>query len=497
LLMRRLSGGRQSRGYLALTLIAVLTATPARAQQNRNWDTNGTSIGNGGFGTWDLTSAVWSPNADGVSGPYSPWNNAGLDNAIFAGTVGTVTLGVPISAHNLTFGTNGYILNGSTLTLGGVTPTITTNAGVAAGINSVITGTAGLTKAGTGNLALSGVNTFSGGINVNGGGLFVNGDAALGDASNGITMANGTGLNSTGALAASRDVTITGGVVTLSGAGVGSAHFTGAGGVNVSNGVTMSNDANDYLGRTAFTSGSETFTSIADLGVASSLGAPTTVVNGTIAVSSGGGVPTTVSYVGDGDSSNRNWNIFAAGAPAPVVIRNQGTGTLTLTGNFNLGGAGLGAAVFQANAADIELLGVLSGVPDPVVYQGTGPARTITLGGANTYTNTTSITNVTVRAPVLADSGVASSLGAGAVTIGVSNVGVLSYTGAGASSNRNWSINNGTLRNDGTGALILGGNLSMANTVRSAAASRAPTMSGPASSPAPATCAALATVTGC
>src|SRR5690606_30240165 len=95
----------------ALMLLAV--ASPAQAQEDRNWDANGTAVGTGGTGTWNLNNLNWSPSADGVSGPYTaPWDNVALDNAIFGGTAGTVTLGSPITVQNLTFNTAGYALTG-------------------------------------------------------------------------------------------------------------------------------------------------------------------------------------------------------------------------------------------------------------------------------------------------------------------------------------------------------------------------------------------------
>src|SRR3546814_2463371 len=66
-------------------------ASPAQAQDaDRNWDANGTAVGSGGTGTWNLGNLNWSPSGDGVSGPYiAPWNNTALDNAIFGGTAGS------------------------------------------------------------------------------------------------------------------------------------------------------------------------------------------------------------------------------------------------------------------------------------------------------------------------------------------------------------------------------------------------------------------------
>src|SRR3546814_10004147 len=82
----------------------ILFAMPSvAAGADRYWDANGTAVGSGGTGTWNLGNLNWSPNGDGVSGPYStPWSNAALDNAIFAGTAGTVTLGVPIRSEEHT-----------------------------------------------------------------------------------------------------------------------------------------------------------------------------------------------------------------------------------------------------------------------------------------------------------------------------------------------------------------------------------------------------------
>jgi len=213
---------------LRLGMLAALAAlyAPATLATDRYWDVNGGSAGSGGTGTWDTLSAYWNAANDGVAGPFTAWNNAALDNAIFAGTAGTVTLSTPITVNALTFSVNNYTLTGSTITLAGTTPSIS-GSGT---INSVIAGNAGLTKNAAGILFLNGANTFSGGVALNQGQLTLASDAALGAASNGVTVANGTQLNATGALAASRVITLSSGTVTITGAGVGSARFTGAGG---------------------------------------------------------------------------------------------------------------------------------------------------------------------------------------------------------------------------------------------------------------------------
>ena len=451
----------------AARTLAVVWALPAPAA-TLYWDTNGPTAGVGGAGAWDASTAFWNTSATGSGGTASAWINGNVDSAVFAGTAGAVTLGVPVTVGNLNFNTTGYTLTGSTLTLGGASSTLTTNANVAATIGSAIAGTSGLIKAGAGTLTLGGANTFSGGITVNAGPPSPHGPAAVGAATKGITMAGGTALNITGSLASTRVVTLTSGTVTLSG-GTAGARFTGAGGLLVQSGVSLSNNASDYTGQTQFTGGPNStysFSSIANLGVASALGAPTTVANGTVLVA-----PTflspTLSYTGSGHSSNRNWTLQNATNGGTVRLRNQGSGTLTLTGDILMSGNGPLGATFDAFRANLALLGVISNSAAKTATYTGNSAWTITLAGANTYSGNSTISTVTVQAPVLADQGTVSSLGTAAGASGVTTVnlnGKLSYTGTGASSNRGWNLNNGTLSNDGSGALALSGSMTISNT---------------------------------
>jgi fibronectin-binding autotransporter adhesin len=433
--------------------LASLYAAPTLAA-DKYWDVNGGSAGSGGIGNWDISTPNWNAASDGVAGPFSVWNNAAIDNAVFAGTPAIVTLTSPITVNNLTFTLAGYTLTGGTLTLAGTTPTI---AG-AATINSVIAGNAGLIKSAGGTLQLNGANTFSGGITISAGTLAVANDAALGASSNGIAMADGSGLSAAAALATTRLVTLNGNVH-LAGVGVGSAHFTGIGGVLGASGLTMSNSASDYTGQTVFnTGGTYGFTSIGNLGEASALGAPTTVANGTVVVDAGGGLSGTLNYSGGVDSSNRNWT-FNNTSSGGNSLRNMGTGTLTLSGDIVLGGSWTTSQGLVAQTGDLALLGVISspGAARPVAYNGTA-GRSITLGGANTYTGASGITTITVYAPVLADTGTASSLGTGASGNIALTSGTLRYTGGTASSNRIYTFDGAsTVANDGTGGLSLTG----------------------------------------
>ncbi|WP_404924865.1 autotransporter-associated beta strand repeat-containing protein [Mesorhizobium sp. ORM16] len=443
---------RNGRAVLLPALLLLGLATSQASAADLYWDANNSGIGIGGTGTWDTSTSSWNTTGNDVAGPFTTWNNATPDNAIFQGTAGTVMLGGPITAGGLTFNVNGYTIAGGTLTLGGATPTI--NAVGNTTISSVIAGSAGLTKAGAAVLTLTGANTFTGGVIVNGGTLSVGSDAALGNISNSVTLNDGTTFTATGALSTTRQVVLNG-AATISGAGVGSALITGAGTLSVVRSVTMSNDANTYTGTTILNSpgaaGTVWFTSVRDTGTASSLGA-----SGDILVR---GVST---YTGDGDTTNRTFR-FTPSSNTSATLSNLGTGTLALTSSISFEGGPLGIAI-SATSADIDLSGTISGTnTSTVTYTGAGTTRAITLGGANTYTGANSIGAVTLTVSTLADRGSASSLGtndntgAGLADIQINN-GTLSYTGDGDSSNRTWKIsNNSSLLNNGTGALALTG----------------------------------------
>ena len=92
------------------------------------------------------------PTASSVSGgPYgTTWSDA-LD-AHFEGTPGNVTISGSIAAASfITFNVDGYTLSGGTINLTGAGGMVTTDSGTDA-ISSVLTGTGGLTKLGTGML---------------------------------------------------------------------------------------------------------------------------------------------------------------------------------------------------------------------------------------------------------------------------------------------------------------------------------------------------------
>ena len=151
-----------------------------------------------------------------------------------------------------TLGYGGYLENNNTLTNAAVSGTVTLNkhgtfrGSGAITVNSVISGSSGLFKEGSGTVTLTNANTYGGATTLNGGTLSINADACLGpapaSATNGFLTFNGGTLATTASFALSdkRGIALTGAgtIDTATGialdysgsiAGAGSLYKAGAG----------------------------------------------------------------------------------------------------------------------------------------------------------------------------------------------------------------------------------------------------------------------------
>ena len=164
---------------------SLMLGISSASAADRYWDNNGTALGFGtAGGTWG-SSSNWNDLSGGGAGTFSTTittsdiGNFGTStDGLSAGTV-SVT-GTPV-ANGLVFGSaSGHItLSGGSISLGGTTPTITVN-NAANTIASVIAGSAGVIKNGTGTVTFTANNTFTGGLTINAGTVGTGAPAALG-----------------------------------------------------------------------------------------------------------------------------------------------------------------------------------------------------------------------------------------------------------------------------------------------------------------------------
>ena len=442
------------------------------------WSVNGVTPGGGGTGTWNTTTPLWFNGAI-----FQTWNNAALDNAVFGGTAGTVTLGVAITAHNLTFNTSGYTVTGNTLTLGGVSPTIGVVSGGSATVGSVIAGTAGLTQAGPGTLILTGANTYTGTTTISAGTLQIGSGGTTGSVAGNIVDNAALVFNRSNA-------TTYAGVVS----GTGSLTKSGAGTLTLMG-------ANTYTGGTTINVGTLAVNTDANLGAASgglTFGGGTLQSTATFTSNRG------VTLTGGGTfNTNAATTLTLGGAITGTgsLTKSIGTGTLTLTGNntytgtttisagtLALSGSGSIASSSQVNvsnaAGTFDISGTSSGATITTlngvanshvtlggqtltisngsttyagIIQGTGgltvTGGTQTLSGVNTYTGGTTINAGTLAVSSDANLGAAS----GGLTFGG---GTLQST-ATFTSNRGVTLTGGgTFNTNAATTLTLGGAIS-------------------------------------
>ena len=300
--------------------------------------------------TWDQgTTANWSTSAAG--GPYNTlW--VSYDTGFFKGTAGTLAVG-NVQTNGLTFQTDGYVLNGGTITTGSPVggTLLSVGTGITATIASNIAQTSlGMSKTGAGTLILSGTS-----INTTGG---------TGES---FRVLGGT-VNVTGQVYSDeRSIRVDGAGVLLKVAGTGRIYhstYSGGGALTVQNGATVELENWGY---------GETTLSLGGLRA----GANAVIINnGTIRI-----VGTTATNYERGftvqsggatfdAATGANWTL-AVGSPAINYA-------VTYTGNPSLAFTGAGTGRFDK------------------VFSGTGGLSksgggTWTLGATNTYTGATNI----------------------------------------------------------------------------------------------------------
>jgi autotransporter-associated beta strand protein len=474
---------------------------------------------------WDISSLTFSNGAGAfVLGGGALNIRAGgvTNNSPVAQTVNNaITLATNQSwnaiSNTLTF--NGNINNGGNLlTIAG-----NNNSFITGGIS----GAGGLTKSGTGTNFLSGANTFSGLTTVSAGALNVQNNLALGGTNSGTTVAsgaslflsggvsvtnenltlNGTGLSALGALRNFTNNNSWNGTITLAAAAtIGSdtnSLTLGAGGIVISNFLATFTGGGNIIANGSIGNGTNGLTKAGagtlTLTASNSYGGLTTVSAGVLNVQNnfalgGTTLGTTVasgaqlqlqngaSVAGETLSLNGT-GITGSGVLRNVSGSNTWSGLITLAASATIA-ADAGTLDLEANisnstatatftnAGTIILNGVLGGGTGAFVKNGIG---LLSLGGANTYTGTTTISGgtvqftspgnlpaasaVTVNAAGILDlnnfnKSILSLAGAGGVTLGG---GILTVNNSAATTFSGVMSGAGTLVKNGAGTFTLGG----------------------------------------
>ncbi|MEN9468967.1 MAG: toxins and related Ca2+-binding domain [Verrucomicrobiota bacterium] len=507
----------------AIVFIFLAKTSLPHAHAQLYWDSNDSTAGFGtAQGTWaapttNNSTQGWSASSAGTD-VMSGTTNTTTTDALNFGTAsaglaaGTITVSGTVAANSLTFGSaSGNItLSGGTITLGGTTPTITTN-NTADTISSVLAGSAGLTKNGTGTLTLSGANTFTGNVVVNAGTIATSGSGTFADSVNvtvnsggnytvgvadTINTLSGSGvLRLNAGLTLANDSTFAG---TISGSGALSVvlyktwTFSGnnsgwSGSFNPLEGTFIA--GSDY----AFGTGTivtpngfiATFRSsnATDRYLANGLTRSNNAGNSLTFGSAGTGNLTFAGGYGSSNGQNLNttfiinnaWTQFNGAFYSGGFLTKNGNGTLILNGNNTYGatttinagtlqigasgrlGAGNYSSTIAINGLTSSFLysgtsnqilgGVISG-NGALTHNGTG---TLTLTNNNTYTGATTINAGTLEI------GAAGRLGAGSYAMNISNNGTFIYSGTNAQTLSGVVSGTGALTHNASSTLTLSG----------------------------------------
>jgi autotransporter-associated beta strand protein len=406
--------------FSAIAACSVLFLAGQASAQNLYWDSNGTTAGFGNTtGNWG-TDNFWNTDITGGAGTFSiatsdsTTANFGTASANYANSAVAIDAG-GVTVNSIVYGsgqTSAITLGtaGNILTLAGATPTITVGnalASAAQTISSNLSGSAGLTKAGSGTLFLSGTNDYSGGTNVTTGILSFRNTGSKSSGSGTHAFSSGTalglGVAASGSFFTATDVTnafngtMTGNLSNVSvatdtsiGIDTSSAAFTYSADIGAvtrglvklgSNNLTLSGN-NAYTGRTILAGGSVVVTSFGNTGASSPLGS-----NSTIEFRSGGNL----TFSGDTvQSSDKTFDI----AQADATFRADGTGigAITLTAAISPTSAtNKTLNLFGGNANDNTISGSISNGAGGALSLAKNLAGTWVLSGNNTYTGTTSV----------------------------------------------------------------------------------------------------------
>ncbi len=369
-----------------VSLIVLGSAGLAQAD-TYNWNGSTTGGATGTDNVWDTATANWTG-----FGTTWPAVSTGNDDAVFAGTAGTVDIGT-VSANDINFSVTAYKLGADastgTITLVGTNPTITTPAtgGSTVDIGAKISGSAGLTKKGAVTLQLRGAgNNYTGDTRVLSGTLLIGlGSNRLPTATN-LVLGDGVANTSGVFQMNSRSQQVAG--IATAGTGTGNRVINGSATIST---FTVANTTDQsfsgFLGSTTANDNNFNFTKSA----AGRLTLTSThTYTGTTTISGGilelGHATDTLA-----DASLMNVN----GGTLDIADKTEAIGALTVTSGSITGTTGILSApscAGKAGTVSAILAGItnLSGINTTWLTKDT--AGTLELSAANTFTGNITVT---------------------------------------------------------------------------------------------------------
>ena len=304
--------------------------------------------GNGGaIGTGSATQGTPTPGNGGAGIVGS--NLTVINSGLIAGGMGGNGTG-QANAITFTGGANSLTLVGGWSLLGNIevdNGSVAFNPLGALTVGNTVVGTGSVIQTGTGTLALTGANSYSGGTAINAGTLSISSDSNLGNSTGGLALNGGT-LQSTASLTSSRSITLGG------------------------TGGTFSPDVGTNLTLNGTIGGSSLLGLTMDGAGTLTLAGKNTYEGGTV-VNAG-----MLSISSDNNLGNTSGGLTLNGATL------QSTSSLTSSRAINLSSG----ATISPDAGTILTLNGLVGGSGGLVMAGPG---TLVLGGANTYTGTTTV----------------------------------------------------------------------------------------------------------
>jgi autotransporter-associated beta strand protein len=376
----------------------------------------------------------------------------GIANAIPSTSDVTDDGTLNLDGHSDTIGLLGGSGTVTSSVAGTVTLTVgaTSHSGTFSGVIQKGSGTVALTKTGTGTETLSGTNAYTGVTTINAGTLSIAADNNLGTApssatAGSLTLNGGTlATTATFTLSANRGISlgasngtidVAGGTtLTYSGIAAGSGSLTDTDG-----GILVLGGANTYTGTTTINGGTLSIKADNNLGAA-----PSSAKTGSVTIN-GGTLGTTASFT---LSANRGISLGASGGTIDVangttltysgIAAGAGNLTETDTGTLDLGGANTytGSTTLSAGTLQVGIANAIpstSDVTDNATLNLDGHGDTIgALSGSGTVTSSVS-GSVTLSVGATNDSGAFSGViqnGSGTLTLTKAGTGVETLSGA-------------------------------------------------------------------